>query len=64
MPDIDAVEIKQQSHAIADATFYAAGEPVFGYRAMQSNDGDSLIVVSVDPVSRVTLTTIVVYDRR
>jgi hypothetical protein len=58
------VQLRQPTNALVDATFLWRGKPVFGYRALQSEDGRSLIIISVDPVSRVALTTVVVYDRR
>lgn len=62
--DVDRVSLKKAGDRVADATFRFRGRPVFGYRAVQSDDGRSLTVVSVDPVSRVVLNSVVVYDRR
>jgi hypothetical protein len=64
IPDIDEIQLRRPSSAFIDATFLWRGQPAFGYRAFQSQNAQSLMIVSVDPVSRVTLTTIVVYDRR
>jgi hypothetical protein len=64
IPDIDEIQLRRPSGAFLDATFLSRGQPAFGYRAFQSQDGRSLMIVSVDPVSRVALTTVVVYDRR
>jgi hypothetical protein len=64
MPDIDGVELRQSNRSLVDATFFWRGKPVFAYRAMRSNDGQSLMIVSVDATSRTILSTIVVYDRR
>lgn len=64
IPDVDAIQLRRPSSALLDATFLLRGQPVFGYRAFQSQDARSLMIVSVDPVSRVTLTTVVIYDRR
>lgn len=63
IPDVDAVELRQLD-ANLDATFYFHEKPVFGYRAYRSTDERSLMIVSVDPVSRVAGTTVVVYDRQ
>jgi hypothetical protein len=63
IPDVDQVQLRPSS-AFADVTFLSRGRPVYGYRAFQSQDGRSLMIVSVDPVSRVAQTTVVVYDRR
>ena len=62
--DIDQVRLRFVAEGIVDATFSYRGTPLFGYRAYQSEDGKSLTVVSVAPVSRVALTTSVVYDRQ
>ena len=62
--DIDQVQLRRPSATLVDATFLLRGQPVFGYRAFQSDDGRSLSIVAVDPVTRVVGTTIVVYDRR
>lgn len=63
IPGVDEVQLRRPSNALLDATFLWRGKPVFGYRALQSEDRRSLMIISVDPVSRVVLTTIVVYDR-
>jgi hypothetical protein len=47
-----------------DATFTYNGKPVFAYRAVRSNDGRSLTIISVDPVTRAALTSVVVYERQ
>ncbi len=64
IPDVDEVQLRRPQNALLDATFLWQGKPVFGYRALQSEDGRSLMIISVDPVSRAALTTVVVYDRR
>lgn len=64
IPDLDEVQLRQAANAFVDVTFLWHGQPAYGYRAYQSDDGRSLMIVSVDPVSRVAQTTIVVYDRR
>jgi hypothetical protein len=64
VPDVDEVRVSRPSVGLLDATFLVRGKPVFGYRAMRSQDGRSLMIVAVDPVSRVARNTIVVYDRR
>lgn len=62
--DIDQVRLRFVADGVVDATFSYRGTPLFGYRAYQSEDGKSLTVVSVAPVSRAALTTSVVYDRQ
>ncbi|CAN5803980.1 hypothetical protein BH18ACI5_BH18ACI5_05760 [soil metagenome] len=64
IPDIDGVELRRSTGSIVDATFFAQGKAAFAYRAFQAQDGRSLMMVTVDPVSRAALTTVVVYDRR
>ena len=64
IPDVDHVRLARVSGSIADATFTRDGIPVFAYRAVQSSSGKSLTIVSVDPVSRAVLNSVVVYDRR
>lgn len=64
VPGMDEVRLNTTGATVTDATFLWKGVPVFGYRARQLEDGRSLMVVSVDPVSRAALTTVVVYDRQ
>ena len=64
MVDVDEVRLREPHPALVDATFFLRGRPAFGYRAFRSDDGRSLTIVSVDPVSRAAATTVVVYDRR
>ena len=61
---IDEVQLSQSRDSVLDGTFRWHGRPVFGYRALRSEDGRSQMIVSVDPITRVALTTVVVYDRR
>jgi len=62
--EVDEVRLSESSDSVLDGTFGWHGRPVFGYRALRSEDGRSLMIVSVDPITRVALTTVVVYDRR
>jgi len=64
IPDVDAVQLRRPPVPLIDATFFFRGTPVFGYRAYQADDGRSLMIMSVDPVTRTAATTVVVYDRR
>lgn len=64
IPGIDQVMLSRIDDAIVDATFRSAGRPVFGYRSVLSEDRNTLTVVSVDPVTRKVLTSVVVYVRR
>ena len=63
IPGVDHVSLRRIDDFIADATFTSNGQPVFGYRVVRSSDGRHLTVVSVDPVTRVVLNSVVVYDR-
>jgi hypothetical protein len=62
IPEIDEVSLTRTDDHVADATFRLKGEPVFAYRAVRSDDGRSLTIVSVDPKTRVALSSVVVYD--
>jgi hypothetical protein len=64
IPDVDQVQLRRPTATLVDATFLFRGKPAFGYRAFQSDDGRSLMILSVDPVTRAAATTVVVYDRR
>jgi len=64
MPDVDQVTLQKVDEFIADATFSYKGKPVFGYRAIRSDDGRSLTVVSVEPTTRAVGSSVVVYDRK
>ena len=64
IPDVDHVSLIRIDDHVADATFIDNGRPAFGYRAIQSDDGRSLTIVSVDPTTRTVLNSVVVYDRR
>ena len=64
IPDVDEIRLREPHPSVVDATFSLRGSPAFGYRAYRSDDGHSLTIVSVDPVSRAAATTVVVYDRR
>jgi hypothetical protein len=61
---VDEVRLHAVEAAVTDATFLRRGVPVLGYRARRSEDGRSLVLVTVDPVSRAALSTVVVYDQR
>lgn len=63
IPDVDQVRLRVDG-GVVEATFSLHGAPVFGYRAYRSDDGRSLAIVTVDPVTRAALQTVVVYDHR
>jgi hypothetical protein len=64
IPDVDHVSLIRIDDHVADATFFHSGRTAFGYRAIKSDDGRSLTIVSVDPTTRSVLNSVVVYDRR
>ena len=64
IPDVDQVALRKLDDSTADATFHYRGKPVFGYRSTRSADGRSLVVVSVEPTTRVIGRSVVVYDRK
>jgi hypothetical protein len=63
IPGVDEVRLQGSTPGVIAATFSLRGTPVFGYRAYRSDDGRSLMIVSVDPVSGKALSSVVVYDR-
>lgn len=63
VPGVDEARLRPAGPGVLDATFLTRGTPAFGYRAYRSDDGRSLVVVAVDPATRVALSTVVVYDR-
>jgi hypothetical protein len=64
IPDVDEVSLRRVDESIVDATFSYKGKPVFAYRAMRSRDGESLIIVSVEPATPAVLHSVVVYERQ
>jgi len=64
IPDVDQVTLHKVDEFIADAVFSYKGKPVFGYRAIRSDDGRSLAIVSVEPTTRAVGSSVVVYDRK
>jgi hypothetical protein len=64
IPDIDEVRLQKPGATTIDATFLFRGKAVYGYRVFQSDDGRSLMIVSVYPGTGEIATTIVVYDRK
>jgi hypothetical protein len=68
IPDMDRVTLRRSGARAVDATFSDGARPVFGYRATRSASGDTLTVISVDPVTRRKGESVVVYvlaaDRR
>jgi len=63
IPDVDRVTLQRVDDHVADATFTYKNRAIFGYRAIKSDDGRSLTIISVDPTARTVLNSVVVYDR-
>ena len=64
LDDVDEIRLTRVDRSIVDATFRYRGQPTFAYRAIRATDGGSLTVVSVDPVTRAVLRSVIVYDAR
>jgi len=64
IPDVDHAKLQRVSATISDATFTLAGRDVYAYRAVRSDNGKSLTIISVDPGTRAVLNSVVVYDAR
>jgi len=64
IPDLDHVSLRKVDDFTAEATFSLEGKPVFAYRSIRARDGRSLTIVSIDPVTRTVLNSVVVYDAR
>jgi hypothetical protein len=62
IPGVDHVRLRKVDDVTAEATFSLDGKPVFGYRSIRARDGRSLTIVSIDPVTRTPLSSVVVYD--
>jgi len=63
IPGVDEVRLQGGTPGVMGATFSLRGAAVFAYRAYRSDDGKSLMIVSVDPSSGKALNSVVVYDR-
>jgi len=63
IPDVDEISLHRIDDSVVAATFRNRGSPVFAYRAERSADGRSLVITSVDPITRRKLKSVVVYDR-
>ena len=63
IPDVDQISLHRVDDSVVAATFRNGGSPVFAYRAERSADGRSLVITSVNPITRRKLKSVVVYDR-
>jgi hypothetical protein len=61
-PEISTVSLKQYRTFI-EADFFSASTPVYSYRMSISSKDDTLIIISIDPVTRATLHARIVYRR-
>ena len=62
--DMDEVVLARVDAFVMDATFRLRGKPVFAYRAVRGDNGKSLTIIAVDPVTRAALHSVVVYDAK
>lgn len=62
MQEISTVSLRRYRTFI-EADFFSARTPVFSYRMSMSSKDDTLIIISIDPVTRATLHARIVYRR-
>jgi len=62
MPEIATVSLHRYPTFI-EADFFSARAPIFSYRMSISSSDDTLIIISIDPVTRATLHARIVYRR-
>jgi hypothetical protein len=62
IPEISTVSLRRYPTFI-EADFFSASTPVFSYRIAMSSKDDTLIIISIDPVTRATLHARIVYRR-
>lgn len=62
IPEISTVSLHRYRTFI-EADFFSASSPVYSYRMSISSKDDTLIIISIDPVTRVTLHARIVYRR-
>jgi hypothetical protein len=63
IPDADEISLHLVDESVVAATLRKGGSPVTAYRVERSADGRTLMVISVDPITRRKFKTVVVYDR-
>ncbi|HEX4605681.1 MAG TPA: hypothetical protein VH724_16895 [Candidatus Angelobacter sp.] len=63
MPDIVAVSM-QKSAGYLEADFFFPTSPAFSYRLQLSGDGNTLTIISIDPIKRTPLHARIVYHRQ
>ena len=62
MQEISSVSLHRYREFI-EADFFSARAPVYSYRMSISSKDDTLIIISIDPVTRATLHARIVYRR-
>jgi hypothetical protein len=62
VPDISTVSLRRYRTFI-EADFFSASTPIYSYRMSMSSQDDTLIIISIDPVTRATLHARIVYRR-
>jgi hypothetical protein len=60
MPEIATVSLRRYRTFI-EADFFSAKAPIFSYRMSISSSDDTLIIISIDPVTRTPLRARIVY---
>jgi hypothetical protein len=61
-PEIATVSLRRYPTFI-EADFFSAKSPIYSYRMSISSKDDTLIIISIDPVTRATLHARIVYRR-
>jgi hypothetical protein len=61
-PEIATVSLRRYPTFI-EADFFSAKSPIYSYRMSMSGKDDTLIIISIDPVTRATLHARIVYRR-
>ena len=59
---LDNVRLTSAEAGVMEATFYDRDRPRFAYRAWREDAGRTLVIVTVDPITRNKLSTTVVYQ--
>jgi hypothetical protein len=62
IPEIPTVSLHRYRTFI-EADFFSASAPVYSYRMSISSKDDTLIIISIDPVTRATLHARIIYRR-
>jgi hypothetical protein len=60
---LNKVQVMTISPGVMEATFYDNDQPRYAYRSWRESHGRSLVIASIDPITREMLSTTVVYVR-